>query len=276
MDQVALSRGVVADVCADSQSATRAMDMMGVPSMLMDERTQVDTGWGMIRNEHLELNAGFAHDPGTSAYEQMREVCHSRDVAVGRLHAVFLSLDCKPNCMESQVKGKYRGKQNKPLPGVDGDLARSCDEQLLDVFLAVKRIAEERELLIERRDREREREELGSAYDASTDDEAETHDDVESEQQASDADGDGLDAPSDGHMPDDASALPESGSDGDGYNSGDQQGHVLPFGYDPILICLAPGCSRCRRETHDRGYVSPRFRGGALQSHCCRDYVKKK
>ena len=72
-----------------------------------------------------------------------------------------------------------------------GDLACSCDEQLLDVFLAMKRIAEERELLIERRDRERERGQLDEAYDASTDDEAERHDDVESEQQASDADGDG-------------------------------------------------------------------------------------
>ena len=157
MDQVALTRGAVADVCAGSQSATHAMDMLGVPSTPMDERTQVDTSWGVVRNEHLELNAGFAHDPDISAYEQMREVCHSRDVTLGRLNAVLTSLDCKPNCMESQAKGKYRDKQNKPLPGVEGDLARSCDEQLLDVFLAVKRIAEERELLVERRDRERER-----------------------------------------------------------------------------------------------------------------------
>ena len=41
----------------------------------MDERTHVDTGWGVIYNEYVELNAGFAHDPGTSAYEQMRGVC---------------------------------------------------------------------------------------------------------------------------------------------------------------------------------------------------------
>ena len=69
--------------------------------------------------------------------------------------------------MESQAKGKYRDKQGKPLPGADGDLARSCDDQLLDVFRAVKRIAEERKLLIERRDRERERGQLDDAYDAS-------------------------------------------------------------------------------------------------------------
>ena len=71
MDQVALTRGVVADVCAGSQSATHAMDMMGVCSIPMDERTQVDTGWGVVRNEHLELNAGLptirAHRP-TSKY----------------------------------------------------------------------------------------------------------------------------------------------------------------------------------------------------------------
>ena len=135
----------------------------------------------MIHNGHVELNAGFAHDPGTSAYEQMRGVCHSRDVAVGRLNAVYISIDCKPNIMESQAKGKYRDKQGKPLPGADGDLARSCDDQLLNVFRAVKRIAEERELLTEQRDRERERGQLDNAYDASTDDEAERHDDVELE-----------------------------------------------------------------------------------------------
>ena len=41
---------------------------------------------------------------------------------------------------------------------------------MLDVFLAIKRISDERALLAERRDREREREESAeSAYDASTD-----------------------------------------------------------------------------------------------------------
>ena len=106
LDQVALTRGVVADVCAGSQSATHAMEMLGVSSMPMDERTHVDTGWGVIRNEHVELNAGFAHDPGTSAYEQMRGVCHSRDVAVGRLNAVYVSIDCKPNMHGVAGKGK--------------------------------------------------------------------------------------------------------------------------------------------------------------------------
>ena len=74
----------------------------------------------------------------TSKY--VAEVCHARDVAVGRLNAILVSLDCKSNCMESNAKGNYRDEQNKPLPGADGDLARSCDEQLLDVFLAVKRL----------------------------------------------------------------------------------------------------------------------------------------
>ena len=171
------------------------MEMLAVQSIPMDERTHVDTGWGMIHNGHVELNAGFAHDPGTSAYEQMRGVCHSRDVAVGRLNAVYISIDCKPNIMESQAKGKYRDKQGKSLPGADGDLARSCDDQLLDVFRTVKRIAEEHELLIERRDRERERGQLDDAYGASTGDEAERHADVELEQQPSDDDNDGQDEP---------------------------------------------------------------------------------
>ena len=140
LDQVALTRSVVADVCAGSQSATHAMEMLGVPSMPMDVRTPVDTGWGMIHNEHVELNAGFVHDPGTSAYEQMRGVCHARGVAVGRTNAVYVSIDCRPSIMDAQSKGKYRDKQGKPLPGADGDLARECDDQLLGVFRAVKRI----------------------------------------------------------------------------------------------------------------------------------------
>ena len=66
--QVALTRGVVADIGAGSQSATHAMDMLGVRSLPMDERTDVEAGWGTVRNEHIELNLGFAGNPGTSAY----------------------------------------------------------------------------------------------------------------------------------------------------------------------------------------------------------------
>ena len=36
MDQVALTRAVVADVCAGSQSATHAMEMLGVSAIPMD------------------------------------------------------------------------------------------------------------------------------------------------------------------------------------------------------------------------------------------------
>ena len=69
---------------------------------------------------------------------------------MGRLNAVYVSLDCKPSTMDAQAKGKYRGKTCKPLPGPGGDLARSCDEQLADVFRAVKRMVDERELLVGR------------------------------------------------------------------------------------------------------------------------------
>jgi hypothetical protein len=37
LDQVSLTRGVVMDVCAGSQSATHAMEMMGVSAIPMDE-----------------------------------------------------------------------------------------------------------------------------------------------------------------------------------------------------------------------------------------------
>ena len=144
LDQVSLTRGVVMDVCAGSQSATHAMEMMGVSAIPMDERTRVDTGWGTVCNEHVELNAGFAHDPGTSAYDQFREVCHARGVAMGRTNAVYVSIDCKPNIMNAQAKGLYRDKKGRPLPGAAGDLARACDDQLLDFLRAVKRMDDER------------------------------------------------------------------------------------------------------------------------------------
>ena len=288
----------------------------------MDERTRVDTGWGAVHNEYVELNAGFAHDPGTSAYEQIRNVCHSRDLAMGRLNAIYVSIDCKPNIMDAQAKGKYRDKKGKPLPGPDGDLARACDDQLLDVLRAVKRIVEERTLLSDQRDRELEHE-LEAAYDASTDDEAERHADVELDRRMSD---DGTDEPDDwtasaghtaesevtghhgtepdpqritpasavsgestspmletavtslsplactdgasgGQTADDAPALAESASGGGNCSSGEQQGTVLSFGHDPILICLTQGCNRRRRVVCDNGYASPRH----LASHCFLD-----
>ena len=115
-DLVSLTRAVVADVCAGSQSATRAMEMMGVRSLpTMNERPAVDTGWGTVHNGRLELNAGFADDPGASAYDQMRSTCHSKGIVAGRLNALFFSIDCRPNCMGAQAKSKYRDEHNAPL-----------------------------------------------------------------------------------------------------------------------------------------------------------------
>ena len=75
------------------------------------------------------------------------------------------------------------------------------------------------------------------------------------------------DGASGGQMADDASALAESASGGGDCSSGEQQGTVLPFGHDPILICLTQGCNRRRRVVCDNGYASPRH----LASHCCLD-----
>ena len=79
--------------------------------------------------------------------------------------------------MNAQAKGLYRDKKGKPLPGADGDLARACDDQLLDFLRAVKRMDGERKVPIELRNRELEYE-LDAAHDASTDNEAERHVDV--------------------------------------------------------------------------------------------------
>ena len=243
----------------------------------MDEWTAVDTGWGMVHNDHPEPNAGFTGDPGTSAYEQLRRICHSKGVATGRLSALFFSFDCKPTCMESQTKSKYRDEHSAPLPGAAGDLARSCDEQLLDAFLAIKRILDERALLVDCRDCEREREESAeSAYDAPTGGEEESHGNVESAQQASSTSGYEADAQSDGHMTDDEASAPPAAVTGgtDCDQSGDQQGHVLPFGHGSSLICPTEGCNRHRRRYFERGYTTPSLSAGVLAIHCCCDCVR--
>ena len=46
-EHVALSLASVAGICAESQSATHAMSMLGVSSVPLDDRTEVDTGWGL-------------------------------------------------------------------------------------------------------------------------------------------------------------------------------------------------------------------------------------
>ena len=68
---------------------------------------------------------------------------HSKGIALGRVAALFFSLDCKPSCMESRKTKKYRYEHHAPLPGADGDLARLGDEQLLDAFLLIKRILDD-------------------------------------------------------------------------------------------------------------------------------------
>ena len=84
-----------------------------------------------------------------------------------------------------------------------GNLARSCDEQLLDAFLAVKRILDERDMLIERHDRESEREEPSEGvYDASTGDEDARLEDVELPEQENGPSGDVEEATSEGYMSD--------------------------------------------------------------------------
>ena len=188
----------------------------------------------------------------------------------GRLNALFFSLDCKPNCKESQAKSKYRDDHNAPLPGAAGDLSRSCDEQLLDAFLAIKRILDERALLIERHDRESERNESsGSVYDVSTDDEGERLEGLESPaQENGSSSGDVEEATSEGHMSDDDASAPPAAVTGgnDCGQSSDQQGHVLPFDHDPNLICQTEGCNRRRRRYFEHGYTRYRWRIG---TYCC-------
>ena len=104
-----------------------------------------------MRNEHLELNQGFAGGPETSACEQLRDVYHSKDVALGPVAALFLAR-LQAQLHGEPQKNKYRDEHHTPLPGTEGDLAQSCDEQLLDVFMLIKRMLDERAAFLRSRD----------------------------------------------------------------------------------------------------------------------------
>jgi hypothetical protein len=84
-------------------------------------------------------------------------------------------------------------------------------------------------LLIERHDREAEREEpSGDVYDVSTGDEDERLEDVESPAQENGSSGDVEEATSEGHMSDDDASAPPAAVTGgvDCDRRSDQQGHV--------------------------------------------------
>ena len=265
-EQVALTRAVVVGICAESQSATHAMGMMGIRSLPMDERPEVNTGWGMFTtitsNSIWALQAIRERRPTSRC-----AACATRRLLQkGRLTALFFSLDCRPNCMEARAKPKYRDEHHAPLPGAAGDLARSCDEQFLDAFVAIKRILDERAVLVERNAHGLEREETHEdAYGASTDGE---DDDAEPTEQTNGATGDEAEAPNEDYpSDDDASAPPAAISGGDDCEQfSDQQGHVLPVGHPPDLLCVTEGCNRHRRRYADTSSLDLRGTAGGCQT----------
>jgi hypothetical protein len=151
-----------------------------------------------------------------------------------------------------------------------GDLARSCDEQLLDAFLAIKRIIDERSELIERNARGLEAEEVDEdVYDEPTDGE---DGDAEPAERTGDAMDDEAEPPSEAYPSDDDAPTPPTAVSGGGDygQSSDQQGHVLPYNHPPELLCLTEGCNRRRRR-----YFEP-VRGiyrWVVANRCCRDCV---
>ena len=148
----------------------------------------------------------------------------------------------------SRKKCTHRDEHHAPLPGVAGDLARSCDEQLLDAFLAIKRIIDERSELIERSARGLDSEEVDEdVYDESTDGE---DGDAEPAERTGGAMGDEAEPLSEAYPSDDDAPAPPTAVSGGGDcdQSSDQQGHVLPYNHPPELLCLTEGCNRRRRR----------------------------
>ena len=153
-EHVVLTRVVVADICAGSQSATHAMGMLGVwasllgPLMAARRSTRDGGPCATSTLSSIKVSRGVRRRQPTSSCV----TCITRRASRWDLSQRSFLLDCKPNCMESRKKNKYRDEHHTPLPGAEGDLARSCDEQLLDAFLLMKRTLDKRAALLRSRD----------------------------------------------------------------------------------------------------------------------------
>ena len=129
------------DVCSGSQSQRRGNLLLNVETVFFDQRTQVTATGGLLTNVFIGASA---HTP--SIYDVVRSTLHSNRIAMSRVNMITLSSDCATNCTSAALD--HRDDGGRPLPGSDGDTARSADRVVINTLMFVYRARAERDYLL--------------------------------------------------------------------------------------------------------------------------------
>ena len=76
----------------------------------------------------------------------MRSALHPERIAISRVSMITLSSDCATNC--TSAASGHRDDSGRPLPGSDGDTARSADKVVINMLKFVHRARAERGYLL--------------------------------------------------------------------------------------------------------------------------------
>ena len=79
-------------------------------------------------------------------YDVVRSTHHSHRIAMSRVNAITLSSDCAKNC--TSATSDHRDDGGRPLPGSNGDTARSADRVVISTLMFVYRARAERDYLL--------------------------------------------------------------------------------------------------------------------------------
>ena len=99
------------------------------------------TGGQLLTNV---LIGASVHTP--SIYGVVRSTLHSNRIAMSRVSTITLSSDCATNC--TSAASDHRDDNGRPLPGSDGDTARSADKVAINTLKFVHRARAERDYLL--------------------------------------------------------------------------------------------------------------------------------
>ena len=79
-------------------------------------------------------------------YGVVRSALHSNCISISRVSTITLSSDCATNY--TSVASDHRDDSGQPLPGSDGDTARSADKVSINTLKFVHRAHAERDYLL--------------------------------------------------------------------------------------------------------------------------------
>ena len=130
------------DICSGSQSQRRGRGnlLLNLETVRFDQRTQVTaTGGQLLTNVFIDASVG-------TIYDVVRSALHSNRIAMSRVSTITLSSDCTTNC--TSAASGHRGDNGRPLPGNDGDTARSADKVAINTLKFVHRARAERDRLL--------------------------------------------------------------------------------------------------------------------------------